>query len=474
MRRSALVLTVLAVCAVRHVVGAQQGAVRGGEFAGRVQCDGEPVRGALVRWLGPNMGFTPQAISDERGAFRLAELPAGAGQVEVSKPGWVRPLPEIPPTRVDQDPNVFTLCRGGVISGVVRDLSGAPTVDVAVMAINVSEPKGNEPLRAVTDRSGIYRLYGLRPGAYWVVASPHYVGTQGVALMRERWVDDKLRQLGLTSGAPTAPPAPLEVRALRPTYYSRAVEPDPISIRVGDIITGIDLTIGPVPVGSIRGRVVHAGAVGFRWTLAVKSNRPNLPLELRLGLDDPFFERPQLREDGSFVYERVPFGRMALVAIGGSPDARGVITPVSVQWSAVDINVEGDLENITFVMRPAYHISGRVVDQDGRPYDLAAGRIRVFLERDVDRVDVNDPTFKGILSPATEVSAEGAFDLAGVIPGEYTLTVSRSDGRSPTLASGGRPAETVMVSLPVSVVDGDQRGLLLRYREPLRSPPQIH
>lgn len=75
----------------------------------------------------------------------------------------------------------MTIARGGVITGVVRDLRGRPVpgVNVRVLKLGYSAVTGERSLGApsigsasMTDDRGEYRAFGLPPGGYLVLAAP--------------------------------------------------------------------------------------------------------------------------------------------------------------------------------------------------------------------------------------------------------------------------------------------------------------
>ncbi len=75
----------------------------------------------------------------------------------------------------------FTLTRGGVITGIVKDSTGKPAIEAHITLTGVNEREGitftstaplrNQSVRQTDDR-GIYRIYGIPPGQYRVSAIP--------------------------------------------------------------------------------------------------------------------------------------------------------------------------------------------------------------------------------------------------------------------------------------------------------------
>ena len=75
----------------------------------------------------------------------------------------------------------MTIARGGVITGVVRDMRGRPVpgVNVRVLKLGYNAVTGERTLgapstgsAAITDDRGEYRAFGLPPGGYLVLVAP--------------------------------------------------------------------------------------------------------------------------------------------------------------------------------------------------------------------------------------------------------------------------------------------------------------
>jgi hypothetical protein len=160
---------------------------------------GQPLRRATVsamsmrppdvsRRSGPfQMPRSFSARTDDEGRFTITEMPAGeynlmarrAGYVEISF-GQIRPGG--PPRRITVADGAavgrldFQLQRGGVITGRVVDEGGEPAERVSVRAVQQRRIGG--AVRFVggqqdqTDDLGHFRIYGLPPGDYVVLAEP--------------------------------------------------------------------------------------------------------------------------------------------------------------------------------------------------------------------------------------------------------------------------------------------------------------
>src|SRR6185436_14007003 len=132
--------------------------------------------------------------TDDTGVFDFAGLPAGRYTLSAAKSGVIglsygqrRPLQAGTPLQLLDGQQLkgidFALPRGGVISGRVSDETGdvMPGVMVSVMRYQYLQgdrrlvPAGN----AQTDDRGIYRVWGLNPGDYYVSAVARGEGLGG-------------------------------------------------------------------------------------------------------------------------------------------------------------------------------------------------------------------------------------------------------------------------------------------------------
>ena len=140
-----------------------------------------PVRKALVYQVGKSTS------TGSDGRFRFINLPRRAFNLFTMSPGYVMPEGESNPedrrSYRPGDQALITLVKGGVITGMVTDVTGAPLVEVAVLALRVRDSSGRPAHQmvaqnvAVTDDRGIYRIHSLFPGAY--VVSAGLIGQSG-------------------------------------------------------------------------------------------------------------------------------------------------------------------------------------------------------------------------------------------------------------------------------------------------------
>jgi hypothetical protein len=153
-------------------------------LAGRVTfTDGSPAASASLslRAVGEN-AFTQRTIAPEDdGRFTFGDLQPGVYHITATAPGYYQSDSDDKLVRPGDSVSI-TLARGGVITGTVTGVDGAPIVGIPVRAdpirsrprfsLNMLEPDGQDK----TDDRGVYRIFGLEPGEYVVGAGGSDIG----------------------------------------------------------------------------------------------------------------------------------------------------------------------------------------------------------------------------------------------------------------------------------------------------------
>jgi protocatechuate 3,4-dioxygenase beta subunit len=216
---------------------------------------GQPLRRARVNLHGNGMGRegARSAITDADGAFTIDALPAGRYSLSASKARYVptmlgarrpgspgRPIEVADGQRIESV--TLALTNAGVITGHVTDDSGEPVIDVQVQAMRYRSVRGTRQLMPMsmsrpTDDTGAYRLHGLAPGTYYLMARDH--GSS----MRFGPED-----------------APSDESGFASTYYPGtpvASEAQPIQVVAG-VDAVADLALVPTRLTTVSGIVVNA------------------------------------------------------------------------------------------------------------------------------------------------------------------------------------------------------------------------
>jgi hypothetical protein len=335
------------------------------------------------------------ALTNGEGKFTIAPLPPGRYNASVERVGFVeRPSSDMGRSR---DMNLgpgdkredlqLTLTPTGAISGRVLDPGGEPVPGCSVSA----ESDAGGAASATTDDRGQFRIGGMAPGKYRILASP-------VSL-----------------------PIPPEIRTdgTRDVHLARSWYPSSLDRKsaqrvdvgaAGDV-TGIDIHLVETPVVSVSGKVI--GGPEGRTTLQVRS------------IDGYGVGGGPVMANGSFRLWRLDPGKYTLFAAtqGFGPD-RLQSAPLDIEVAATDI------EHVELRMIPPFEISGQLdFDDDGarqmpqmpvRPgQQQSAPKRRVMLGPAEDNSSYSPGSMQQV-----EVGADDSFTLEKVPPGRYRLRVS--------------------------------------------------
>ena len=220
---------------------------------------GEPVKKAqlmLRKADGPGSPFA--AASDAGGKFSIADIDPGKYRLSVTRTGFVSQQygargNSMLGTTLTLAPGdkltgiVFKLIAHGVIAGRVVDEDGDPVANVIVQPMQYRYIRGKKQLmptgQSVSNDLGEYRLYGLRPGKYVLMAGYRNMYVEPAASTRN---------------------APEESYA--PVYYPGSLEPSgaaPLTITPGSQLLNTDIRLVKTRAVRIRGRVIAPARNGM-------------------------------------------------------------------------------------------------------------------------------------------------------------------------------------------------------------------
>jgi Carboxypeptidase regulatory-like domain len=439
---------------------------------------GVPLGGAIVTASGAGLARSRSTVTDAAGTFVMANLPGGRFTVSASKPPYVSmaygarqfghegtPVTLAPADRIDR--LVISLPRGAVITGTVRDEQGAPVAGVSVLALLVRAGFGLSTVgpadpsskagTVVTDDRGMYRLFGLPSGQYLVGATYDRIDIGNVAMNDSLDVDRRLaaaeqhRQAALPT--PQAPaPRPDERYGFAPSWYPGGAGTEPEALEIG---TGeerqVDFVVAPV-------RAVNVGGV-----VKTEDGVPPASVEIGLlnetaGLPPGFASRPVAsvrpsRDNDRFLFTGVTPGKYVLAARGQGASQSG---SSSVMMSIAQITVTGtDLLGVSVTLRSGCRVTGRIAYDPAPPVEPLAVRVSLVpAGRPLNRL----PSMRGEGPAAALVRRDGTFEIAGVFPGSYTLSVTVA---APWSAKTSSIKSIDALDQPVALGDEDLSGALL-------------
>ena len=418
----------------------------------------QPVRRAVVTLTGQDLRPSRGAVTDDEGRFTIANLPAGRFTLTASRASYItsvygakRPGRPGTPLSIAAGASVTDLTvrlwRGAVVAGVVRDPAGAPVPRIPVTAIPAKPTASSSILTlsnngVATNDQGEFRIFGLEPGAYVVVAKPSSGGSQ-IQSLRESEIDALLESLRRRTAAPASGPAAFSAPPFdyAPVYYPAATSPalaTVLRLTPGQEVTGLDLTLVRTTTAVVSGVVLlpdgrpAAGAsVQLTADLPDGPFRPESRLELNATAD----------AGGKFRIVQAAPGEYQIVARAAAgpapPPTPGMVTPGPVGpqlWASTHLSIgASDVEGLALNVAPGFSLSGRVVflSDTQKPPVNAALRIFVIPSAVAAQRPGTSITTIAFVPPVT-VRPDGAFDVANLPPGTFRFQIS-----GPALAAGG-------------------------------------
>ena len=374
--------------------------------------------------------------TDADGSFAFERLPADRYVIGASKPPYLGAVagarrPGRPGTSIALADGqtiidiAVALPLGAAISGTIVDEAGRPGAGVAVGLQQWRLENGERVLGAgpagivATDERGRYRIFGLLPGDYAVVAL-RLNGAPGVRELTAAEVDSALRN---ARAAPT-PRADPAVR-YAPEFFpgtTRASEAGLITLGAGEDRQGVDFRLELVRMARVEGLLTVADnqlLPGARVTIATA---PGRALQTTMSA--------AVMPDGRFTLSNVLPGSYSLMAAGGGAQAG--------YFATATLDVEGtDQSGVQLTLRPPMALAGQLVF-DGTSAPALAGR-RIPLR-------VLTPGVSATTGPqVSETKADGSFVIARIAPGRYVLGGPLFFGAN---------ADSMIWSLESVIVDG--------------------
>lgn len=327
---------------------------------------GRPVRRVQVALSSPDLSESRSMSTTAQGLFEFKDLPAGRYTIGATRPGYVRlqygqrrpgepgrPVQIADGQRLD---NIdFALPRSGWISGRVVDEVGDPLAQVTIYPAQWRYFRGKRRLVPVssggtgfnqTDDTGLFRITGLEPGDYYVLAFTRTTWT-----VDER-PDERIGYLPTYSGG-TANPA----EAMR------------IKVGMGQDAPAGDITMVPGRLASISGTATYSsGAPMAGESINMTQDFSGPSWSSSFGMPGT-----KVNADGTFLIKNVPPGDLRLSVRGpGDKDhpAEGVTMTVPVAGE--------DVSGVTLIGSSGGSLSGRIVSDTGAAIPLPEqSRIRV-------------------------------------------------------------------------------------------------
>ena len=392
-------------------------APRTARISGRVldAATGRPVTRARVILSGAELPGGRVTLTDDSGTFDFTQLPSGRFTLTASKPAYIalsygqrRPLQGGTPLQLGDGELLrgvdIALPRGSIISGTVRNEDGDPMPGAMVRVLRYQYVQGDRQLvpagSAPSDDRGLYRVWGLNPGEYFVTAAAPVPG-------------------GSTMSAPSGAGGAAVTRTLNdtqeayaPTYYpgvSSAHEAQPVTVGLGAELLDLDFSVLLVPVSRIVGRVIDSHGSPARGAVV------SLTLADTAGPGESRALGSRIGPDGTFRIDNIPPGRYTLSARAENDGVPAyAVQPFDTGG--------GDVADLSLVLTPGATLIGTALfEGTGSAMTPDPSRVRISAPS-IDRAAF------GSRNASTDVDADGAFTLVGVPPGGHWIRAQAPQG----------------------------------------------
>lgn len=461
--RPALVVLALAAVLARQAQPARDAAgpptLGSGSVSGLVVTDEEtprPVRRAVVTLAGGGLRPSRSAITDDDGRFTIGGLPDGRFTLTASRAAFItsaygarRPGRPGTPIVIQSGAAVRDLAvrlwRGAVVAGAVRDVGGEPARGVPVQALAARKRPSGGLLTlsnngALTNDRGEFRIFGLEPGSYVVVARLTSSSTPSVELA-EAQMEAALARLRRQAGTPAgaqpqaaAAQAPFDPFTLAPVYYpgtTQLTQATPIVLAAGQEATGLEFSLQRLRTYEVTGVLTRPdGRMLAGTSLQLTASRaPG-----SFSSDDVAMFSATAGADGAFRFAAVPPGDYRLIA-------RAPVAPLppsqfetsvrpgfdgATLFALADVTVgSAPLTGLSVPLRPTLSLSGRVVF-DGTslapPKNLAQLSMAIVPPELLTLGPGSSVRTLAYARPSP-LRTDGTFRIDGIVPGLHGFSV---------------------------------------------------
>jgi hypothetical protein len=353
---------------------------------------GAPLRGVSVQVSA--VPLPPRSVlTDQDGRFDFSALPARELLVMVRKGGFIdAPIVTVTPrAAATLDVGDIRLARGSAIAGRLLDEFGEPVEAATVTGHRVTFPAPGSPKlaaerSAVTNDLGEYRLFGLRPGYYYVSARPTPAG------------------------------------AAAPTFFPGTAiqaEAQVVSVQSGGQVLGTDFRRLRLPVTRLSGQLTDSSG----------DAATDVMLLLRQVTSDGAlhpYGKAEADAEGRFMFASISPGeyRLEAVALASmaaiSARAAGGRAPGRVvpEFASAPAHVVAGDNDIQVQTIPGYALRGRILIDGAPPAAGTAGGLTIAAAPPYSLA--LDPG--GMFAASAAVAEDGQFMLTGRV-GRQMLSV---------------------------------------------------
>src|SRR5713226_8271248 len=426
MRSLALVFFVLSAFSF---TSAQESAsaVKGSSIAGMVvkEPGSQPLKKVLVQVIAEEQkqGGNYTASTDADGHFHIENIMPGRYRLFLEKAGLV----EVNGRGLKADTNVFTIRAGqpledllfrmlptAIISGHITDEDGDPMSGVRIIAQKKKPGKATRESVGTdaTNDLGEYRLSGLFPGQYWIVAMPP---------PDFRDYEQQPKKSSHGDNRNNSQPDNRYLTTYYPGTYD-AMQASAVTLKAGEE-TPVNFTLVPARTYRVRG-IVAGVTVG---------QKPSVELVSRAGES---VHASEVGPDGWFEVRGVGPGSYVVRTSAGT-ESQSLVARQDISVVAADV------EGLKLVPLPSFTLSGHLRIEGKSSADLT--RYSVNLRQAEVPEDAGFFMSQDFFGMNVPVDRRGNVEWKNVNPGAYIVQVYGGDGHGFFLKSvklGGRDIET--------------------------------
>jgi hypothetical protein len=389
-------------------------------------------------------GAADTTTTDVNGRFVLRDVPAGRYTVQATKRAWLDAnygaarigRPGTPIAVKDgevRDGLTIRMIRGAVIAGVVRDSSGDPQPGIQVRVLrfvmkdgarSLERPASSNLNDPVTDDEGHYRVYGLAPGDYLVVAGARLGSSGGLGGDEIRPIapGDVDRAVAGGSGAVSSAVPRADTRSPvtnAPIYFPGTTDlsaAGTITLAPAEERTGIDIPFAFLPAARVTGTITLAPRPESQPAESDRAECRMTPTGFEELMAEPLAASTAgVLPDGRVLFPAIPPGHYTIVCVRGRPSGPG--GPLLLGWAETAVVVNGQDLDVALAFGPATELSGRVVFEGATPpADASTLQLQIQMR----------PLGKARLLRAFNISpaADGTFKFGAVVPGGWAIGVN--------------------------------------------------
>ncbi len=391
---------------------------------------GRPLRRARIQMTAPELGPGDNRTTSTGvdGKFEMRDLPAGRYTVTVNRSGYLRlsygqrrPFEQGKPIQISDRQVVenvnFALPRMSLITGRVYDEAGEAISDVQMFAMRTVYFEGKRRLVPVaggpvarTDDAGQYRLLGLPPGSYYVMAD-----------LRETWTVNEGGTQAVMGYAQTYFPSTTSVTEARR-----------VTVGVGQEASNTDVSLIPGRAAAVSGIALDS------------QGRPLAGRQVSLGQEyrGPGFMMMMMNRgapigpDGSFTIKDLAPGEYKL-RVQTSTEVNGVTVQESASVPLVASGV--NLDGVAITTSSGWSVAGHVIGEDGTAPSVARERVRIIARSVSGDASFSPPPGAG--ADSGRMKADWTFEATGItsasriratVPDGWIVKGIQQDGRDVT------------------------------------------